>query len=126
MLKTLQRLFESQTVGMKRSHLALVDVSIRQSAFDCSQSNECRAKCFEGLDVPGAGNLALGAKLFQVHFGTLRGWLIPNARSSGDGSGLGVGCCALGCAFAAPSNSTTGCIASVIFFAAVSAVSGFI
>jgi len=122
-LKRLQRLFESQTVGMKRSDFAIrVDISIRQRAFHSSESHKCILKGGKRLDIRGTGCGALGMELLEVHFGTLRGWLIPNARSSGAGSGVFAGSCALGFALAAALKSATGCIASVTRVAALSAV----
>src|SRR6266404_3086680 len=122
-LETLQRLLKPQPVGMKRSDFAVrVDVSIRQRAFHSSESQQGVFECGKRFDIRGTGCGALGMELLELHFGTLRGWLIPNARSSGAGSGVFAGSCALGFALAAALKSATGCIASVTRVAALSAV----
>jgi hypothetical protein len=114
MLERLQRLLESQTVGMKRSDLTVVDIPVRERAFDRSESHERASKLVESLDIRGTGSGALGFELFQIHD-------CPNALARTGGSGVfvvGSGCFT----FAAALNSKPGCIASVTRFAAVSAV----
>src|SRR6266404_5145888 len=131
-LETLQRLLKPQPVGMKRSDFAIrVDVSIRQRPFHSSESDESASKLGQRFDIRGTGCGALGMEVPEVHFGTLRGWLIPKARSSGAGSGVFVGGCALLFAFAALSISRTGFMDSITWEAAVSAlrvlaISGFL
>jgi len=43
------------------------------------------------FDIRGTGCGALGFELLERHFGMLRGWLIPSARSSGPGSAVFAG-----------------------------------
>jgi hypothetical protein len=116
MLERLQRLLESQAVGMKRSDLPVVDIPVRERAFDRSEPHERASKLGKCFDITGTGCGALGFELFQIHD-------CPNALASAGGSGVFAGGSG-GFTFAAALNSKTGCIDSVTCFAAVSAVKG--